>query len=293
MINPVLRREAITTMRSWKTYAALVLFVGIATLGAGLYIHTAMYYNYNLSFDPSDMIWMYVLLAAVQMGLVMLTTPAIAAGSISGERERQTLDLLLVTKMSPLSIILGKLMSSLAYILLLVVAMLPVFAIIFYFGSISVIQLLQLFLFVLCNSCMVGAVSVFLSCRFKKTITSIVFMYLIIGLLCFGTLIAWMFAMFSYQNTNDQFIPLSLSLLLLIPNPGVAFFSLIDMQLGSDIVHSLLYYSDSSSKILLWMAEHLWMLHLVFDAVIAVLFVLLATFDINPIHEKRRRKVKK
>lgn len=292
MMNPVLRREAITTMRSWKTYAALVLFVGIASLGAALYIRTAVYYNYRLSFDPADMIWLYVLLAAVQMALIVLTTPAIAAGSISGERERQTLDLLLVTKMSPLSIVLGKLMSSLAYILLLVVAMLPVFAIIFYFGSISILQLVQLFFFVLCSSCMIGSVSVFLSCRFKKTITAIVFTYLIIGLLCFGTLIALMFTIFSYENTNGQEIPLLLAILILIPNPGVAFFSLIDIQLGSNIVSSLLSYSQTNSSVLLWMAEHLWILHLIFDAVMVVIFVTLTAFDINPIHEKRR-KVKK
>ncbi len=293
MMNPVLRKEAIVTMRSWKTYAVLVLFVGIAALGAALYIRTAMYYNYTLSFDPSDMIWMYVLLAAVQMSLIVLTTPAIAASSISGERERQTLDLLLVTKMSPLSIVLGKLMSSLAYILLLVVATLPVFAMIFYFGAISIIQLIELFVFVLCSSCMIGSISVFFSCRFKKSITSIVFTYLVIGLLCFGTLIVLMFSIFSYQNTGQEGVPLLLTILILIPNPGVAFFSLIDMQLGTNITSSVLtYYDDSNYSTLIWMANHIWILHLIFDAVITILFVALSTIDINPIHEKRR-KVKK
>ena len=103
MMNPVLRKEAITTMRSWKTYGALVLFLVISAVGAILYIDLSMFQNRDLSFDPSAMVWLYVVLAAVQMGLVLLTAPAVAAGSISGERERQTLDLLLVTKMSPLS----------------------------------------------------------------------------------------------------------------------------------------------------------------------------------------------
>ena len=113
MINPVLRKEAITTMRSWKTYGALVLFLVISAVGAILYIDLSMFQNRDLSFDPASMVWLYVVLAVVQMGLVLLTAPAVAAGSISGERERQTLDLLLVTKMSPLSIVLGKLASSL------------------------------------------------------------------------------------------------------------------------------------------------------------------------------------
>ena len=84
MMNPVLRKEAITTMRSWKTYGALVLFLVISAVGAMLYIDLSMFQNRDLSFDPSAMVWLYVVLAAVQMGLVLLTAPAVAAGSIRG-----------------------------------------------------------------------------------------------------------------------------------------------------------------------------------------------------------------
>ena len=101
MINPVLRREAITTMRNWKTYGALAVFLIITALGANFFVYVSMFQNYNLSFDPQNMTVLYIVLASIQMGLVMLVAPAVAAGSISGERERQTLDLLLVTKMSP------------------------------------------------------------------------------------------------------------------------------------------------------------------------------------------------
>ena len=80
MMNPVLRKEAITTMRSWKTYGALVLFLVISAVGAMLYIDLSMFQTRDLSFDPSAMVWLYVVLAAVQMGLVLLTAPAVAAG---------------------------------------------------------------------------------------------------------------------------------------------------------------------------------------------------------------------
>ena len=43
MMNPVLRKEAITTMRSWKTYGALVLFLVISAVGAMLYIDLSMF----------------------------------------------------------------------------------------------------------------------------------------------------------------------------------------------------------------------------------------------------------
>ena len=223
MMNPVLRKEAITTMRSWKTYGALVLFLVISAVGAMLYIDLSMFQNRDLSFDPSAMVWLYVVLAAVQMGLVLLTAPAVAAGSISGERERQTLDLLLVTKMSPLSIVLGKLASSLMYVMLLVVATLPIFAIAFYFGAVSVVQVAEVFAFVLVTACMVGSVSVFFSCLFKRTIVSIVLMYLVIGFLCFGTLVLLAFYYMSYDGLYNGDIPVLATILILIPNPGAAY----------------------------------------------------------------------
>lgn len=292
MINPVLRREAITTMRNWKTYGALAIFLIITALGANFFVYVSMFQNYNLSFDPQNMTVLYIVLASIQMGLVMLVAPAVAAGSISGERERQTLDLLLVTKMSPLSIVIGKLMASLMYILLLIVGSLPIFGIAFYFGSVSVLQILELFLFVLVNACMVGAISVFFSCVFKKTITSIVLMYLVIGVLCFGTLLLLGFIFISATMAENGEIPLLASVLVLIPNPGVAFFSMIDTQLGTDIVSSVMSSVPDASSMELWMASHMWLLHMVFDIVVAVVFVLLAAKMINPVKEQKRSRKK-
>lgn len=293
MMNPVLRKEAITTMRSWKTYGALVVFLLISSIGAVLYIDLSMYQSRDLSFDPASMTWLYVVLAVVQMGLVLLTAPAVAAGSISGERERQTLDLLLVTKMSPLSIVLGKLASSLMYVMLLVVATLPIFAIAFYFGAVSVVQVLEVFAFVLVTACMVGSVSVFFSCLFKRTIVSIVLMYLVIGVLCFGTLVLLAFYYMSYDGIYDGNIPMLATILILIPNPGVAFFSLMDAQLGVDVTSSILRMNDQISPLYHWMGTHLWLLHLVFDLVVIVLFVLLSAHIINPVREKKIRQKKK
>lgn len=289
MMNPVLRREAVTTMRNWKTYGALVIFLAVTAIGAALYVYASMYQGYLYNADPAAMIWLYVVLASVQMGLVMLATPAIAAGSISGERERQTLDLLLVTKMTPLSIILGKLMSSLLYVLLLVVATMPIFGVAFYYGGTSIGNILLMFAFIIMTALMLGAVSVFFSCIFKKTIISIVLMYLVIGILCVGTLIVLAFYMlYMERNTNGE-LPLLGSVLILIPNPGVAFFSLMDMQMGSSVVGSLLNYSYTSEVgVARWMAEHIWVMHLIFEAVVTVLFIWLSSLFINPVREKRR-----
>ena len=97
MINPVLRREAKTTLRNWKIFYAVAGYVLIVTIVAAIAIWQLMYNSYNASFDPASMINVYIGLTVLQLVLVLLMTPAFTAGSISGERERQTLDLLLVS----------------------------------------------------------------------------------------------------------------------------------------------------------------------------------------------------
>lgn len=51
----------------------------------------------------------------LQFGMLVLVAPAMTAGSISGERERQTLDLLLVTNTGPVKLVLGKLLESFSF----------------------------------------------------------------------------------------------------------------------------------------------------------------------------------
>ena len=102
------------------------------------------------------------------------------------------------------------------YVLLLVVATLPIFAIAFYFGAVSVVQVAEVFAFVLVTACMVGSVSVFFSCLFKRTIVSIVLMYLVIGFLCFGTLVLLAFYYMSYDGLYNGDIPVLATILILL-----------------------------------------------------------------------------
>ena len=72
MMNPVLRRETKTTLRNWKMFAILTAYVAIISLGAAGYIYGNMFSSYDFSFEPSSMSGMYVVLCAMQMGLMLL-----------------------------------------------------------------------------------------------------------------------------------------------------------------------------------------------------------------------------
>lgn len=293
MMNPVLRREAITTLRGWRSFAILTFYLAMMAIGAAVFFKAGLFSSYNFSFDPRSMVYLYVVLGAVQMGLVVLSVPALTAGSISGERERQTLDLLLVTKLSPLAIVWGKLLSSMAFVLLLIIATLPIFAVVFYFGSVSVAALLVLFIFTLTTAFMLGGISVFLSCIYKRTVVSIMLVYIIIGFLCFGTLLMVAFPMMTGQGYDIENSIWSI-IIKLIPNPGVAFFSLMDQQLGSGIVRQLFYYdSGSIGEAAWWAMKNMWILHIIFQLVVGTGFLFLAARMIHPTREQKTKKLKK
>ena len=91
MINPVFRKEAKTSLRNWKIFYAIAGYVLLVTLTAIVSIWQMMYNSYYASFDPANMTNLYIGLTVLELVLVLLITPAMTGGSISGERERQTL----------------------------------------------------------------------------------------------------------------------------------------------------------------------------------------------------------
>lgn len=290
MLNPVLRREAKTSLRNWKIYGAIVIYALVITVAAGLFIYGTMFDSYNYGFDPQIMTTLYIVLSILQFGLVLITTPALAAGSISSEREKQTLDLLLVTKMSHFSIVLGKLLSSLGIILLMVVASMPVLAIIFYFGGLSITGLLAMtaFLFVIAGT--FGSVSIFFSTIFKKTGASMVLVYLIIAIMGLGTLIVYGIYVTihwnMYQTEPSQWV----SILLLLCNPGMGFVSVVDMQQGTYFIEQIVSFGTTLSPTASFVVEHFWIFNGIINLFITVLFLFLAVKCVNPSRRRRKKK---
>ena len=69
--------------------------------------------------------------------IVLVLAPASTAGAISLEREKQTLDLLATTPISSLAIVLGKLCPRCRWVFLLLLASIPVTALVFTFGGVG------------------------------------------------------------------------------------------------------------------------------------------------------------
>ena len=86
------------------------------------------------------------ILAPLQLVLAMLAAALTAVLAVGVEKDRRTLELLLVSRLSDAQLVLGKLAGSLLRVLLLLVAAVPIFALAGLFGGMEPVQLGRLFL---------------------------------------------------------------------------------------------------------------------------------------------------
>lgn len=183
MINPILERELKTRMRTWKTILLLcgyLLLIGMIVFFA--FLSTSVSYSYGgYGFNPQIVTTIYIVIAMFQLGILIAILPVFTATSISGERERQTLDLLLCTNISPWKIIIGKMSAALTFVLLLILAAMPFMGIILLFGGVTLFDLLKIILFYMATAVMVSSIGMFCTTHFKKNLTSIVMSYIILG----------------------------------------------------------------------------------------------------------------
>ena len=85
-------------------------------------------------------------LAPLQLSLAVLASAMTAAVAVSVEKDRRTLELLLLSRLSERELVLGKLAASLLRVILMLLSAIPVFGIASLFGGVTGIQLGRLFI---------------------------------------------------------------------------------------------------------------------------------------------------
>ena len=119
--------------------------------------------------------------------MLILIMPALTAGSISGERERQTLDLMLTTCMTPADIVLGKLEAALGTMFLMVVSSLPILAMVFVYGGVAASDLILLVCCFFAAAMFMGSIGLCCSALFRRTTAATVAAYVVTAVLTAGT----------------------------------------------------------------------------------------------------------
>jgi ABC-type transport system involved in multi-copper enzyme maturation permease subunit len=112
--------------------------------------------------------------------------PAFTATAINGEKERQTFDLLLCSKLSAFSLLAGKLIAGLANALLLIAASIPLFSLVFFFGGVAPSQVLSTLVVFVMIALVAGTFGLFCSTLLHRPTVSTAAAYIFCAL--------WMFS---------------------------------------------------------------------------------------------------
>ena len=148
----------------------------------------------------------FATLSMFQLLLVCFIAPAFTAGAISLEREKQTLDLLISTPMRPGAIVVGKLLAALAFILLMILAGIPLSALVFMYGGVTIGDLLRQLVVLLSAALGFGTIGLFFSAFVKRTQASTVLTYSTMLAFTIGTLLVFVFwTALANRDTSSPF----------------------------------------------------------------------------------------
>lgn len=292
-ILPIYHKETMVSNRtSQLTVTVLVFNFLLAVIGIfqlGLMIRECGLYG---SMNYSTMLMIYLMIAILEIILLLMIVPALTAGAISGERERQTLDMLLCTRLHPMDIIVGKLLSTLSTVLVLMISSLPCLSLVYIYGGIGLTDLVILLVGMGFTAFYAGSISISYSCAMQKTTSSTVVSYLTLLFLVFGTeMIRWL----AYRY-GVSFLPWSVLSdgswmkkwdWILLWNPAATFASLFDGQVGSVFNYFSLNYSQD------WLLPDClytsWWLPVSFlvQAATALAVLLLGSRALSPEHRKK------
>lgn len=170
-VGPVFTREAETTPRRPRHYMYRTIYVlALLVLICTAWLRLA---GVQIIQTVGDMArfgaLLFQILAPVQLALITFLAAFGTASAVSQEKDRRTLILLLMTRLSNSELVIGKLLASLLDIFVMILAALPVFLLITLLGGVSNDQVARVFLITLTTGLAAGSLGSMLGLWREKT----------------------------------------------------------------------------------------------------------------------------
>ena len=182
--NAVLRKDMLLDMKKPKIMIIMLLFNLLLCVVALPFVSSTILMTGSAStLSYRTMITMYMVLVWLETVAICFLTPALTAGCVSIEKERQTMDVLLTTRMSTWQIIVGKYFSSIMLVIMLIISGLPMMALVFIYGGVNIAQMFLMALVLITTTMYLASFGVFFSALVKNTIVSVILTYIAIGFL--------------------------------------------------------------------------------------------------------------
>ncbi|MCH5250304.1 MAG: ABC transporter permease [Lachnospiraceae bacterium] len=227
-LNPIVKKDLQVTVRSMRISWGLFAYeaaLTVAFLLALLVIQAESSYMSSGNIY-SSLVYLFPVVAVAQVFIVALYVPIITASSISGEKERQTFDIMLTTSMSPFSIVFGKVMSAVLRILFFVAASTPIMALSFVVGGLRWSNLFYYLLALILFSVFAGSIGILASSFCRKSVAAVLLSFAMYFVVYFMTFLPVLYCSIFGKGRYGE------SMLLLLWNP-VIFFEEFFMQMMS------------------------------------------------------------
>ena len=121
--NPMVKKDIKVQARSmricWEIFVYEAIMAVVFFFAMFLFSQQMTYSSANIY---SSIVWLYPALAVTQIFILGVVVPVRTASAISGEKERQTFDIMMTTSMTGFSIIMGKVITAMIQSMFYVVA---------------------------------------------------------------------------------------------------------------------------------------------------------------------------
>ncbi|MAS37785.1 MAG: hypothetical protein CL610_27565 [Anaerolineaceae bacterium] len=296
-VNPVMLKELRGRMRGVRAFIVLTIYLGLMsafiTMLYLVFTASTVRTTGSAAIGSTGRV-LFAGLVGVELLLIIFIAPAFTAGAITGERERQTYDLLRTTLLASPSFVIGKLESALGYILLLLFSAIPLQSIAFLFGGVTELELILSFVVLAVTAVTLGTVGIFFSAITPRTLSASVRSYTVALAVTFGVPILLSFPLLNaYVNTAAGFgsgigssplvetIFIYVSLVLVSLNPVST--SLVSQQLLADRQVVGLWTATLASDGSSIPAVSPWISFTIFYLVISAILIVLAVREMRKV----------
>ena len=289
-VNPVLRNESKIAVRSIKFTLMIFAYIAVLSIAVMIYyssVNEAVFSN-GLYLQSSKLF--YVVMAIGQAVLLLFIVPALSSTSICSEREKQTLDILLSSKLTPFQIIIGKVSASSLRVIILIISTMPLYAIGAIIGVVKISNILSLIVFFIVNTIFVSSIGVFVSTYIKTSKVSTALSYALVLFIYIGIIvITWailMITVYKMSMSGNTLTTVPKASPIVYLSPVVGFVSLLLNQVGLGSEFSGIFSEFGISM-------HSEYISIVVQLVLSGLFIYLASVKLNPLNKRIRFKSKK
>jgi len=161
-------------MRGRRAFVVLTIYTALMSTLV-LIVYLAFSAASNNSFGPSSRQAGKAVFGAVlsiQVFLVIFIGPAFTSAAISGEKDRKTYDLLRTTLLPARSLVIGKLISALGYVFLLILVSIPLQSIAFLLGGLSFIELFLSQVLIIISAVTYALIGLYFSTVMRSTLSA-------------------------------------------------------------------------------------------------------------------------